>query len=326
MRVAAGLLALPLLLSWGAVASADDGPPARTVGRATELPPRRAIDKEVVLLVGGLGSEPSDGTWDDLIARYQGDPRYEIRRFGADPALPYDSVGAIDDNARRLVGQVRTLSRYSAIHIVTHSMGGAVTDRAFATGLSSADRVQTYIALAAPHHGATAARAITTTLGFAGQEGEIIRGLAAHVAADPASAAARDLAGPLTPPEPDGVTRLDLRLATDLVVLDRDSRVSGVDSRVLLPSSAGTLEGHGGVLRDERALDLVTGTIARGAPPADERGTVLRAATDLVDDTAGELALLGLTVGMLTVLGAALQLRLMRGLVTPPAIFRRRWW
>lgn len=325
MRVAAGLLVLPLLLSWGAVASADDGAPARTVGRATELPPRRAIEKEVVLLVGGLGSQASDATWDDLIARYEGDPRYEIRRFGTDPALPYDSVGAIDDNAQRLASKVRTLSRYSAIHIVTHSMGGAVTDRAFATGLSSADRVQTYIALAAPHHGATAARAISTTLAIAGPEGEIFRGVAAQIAVDPASPAAKDLAGRLTPPATEGITRLDLRLATDLVVLDRDSRVAGVDSRVLLPSSAGTLEGHGGVLRDQRALDLVTATIARGAPPADERGTVLRAATELVDDTVGDLALLGLTVGMLTVLGAALQLRLMRAMVTPPAIFRRRW-
>lgn len=325
MRVAAGLLALPLLLSWGAVASADDGPPARTVGRATELPPRRAIDKEVVLLVGGLGSEASDGTWVDLIARYEGDARYEIRRFGADPGLPYDSVGAIDDSAQRLVTQVKTLSRYSAIHIVTHSMGGVVTDRAFASGLSSADRVQTYIALAAPHNGATAARAITNTLAMAGEEGDILRGLAARVAVDPGGAAAKDLAGRLAPPTPEGVTRLDLRLATDLVVLDRDSRVSGVDSRVLLPSSPATLEGHGGVLRDGRALDLVTATIARGAPPADERGAVLRAATELVDDTAEDLALLGIAAAMLTVLGAALQLRSMRGMFTPRAIFRRRW-
>lgn len=324
MRVAAGLLALPLLLSLGAVASADDGPPARTVGRATELPPRRAIDKQVVLLVGGLGSESADGTWDELIARYQGDPGYEIRRFGADPRLPYDTVGAVDDNAQRLISQVGTLSRYSAIHIVTHSMGGVVADRAFATGLSSADRVRSYIALAAPHNGATAARAITTTLALAGKEGETLRALVAGVTIDPGGAAARDLARDLDPPAPAGIARLDVRLATDLVVLDRDSRLGDVDSRVFLPSSADTLEGHGGILRDDRVLDLVTSTIAQRTPPADERGLLLLAATELVNGTAQDVALLGLTAGMLTVLFAAWKLREMRWLLEPLGMFRRR--
>lgn len=301
---------------------ADDGRPARTVERATELPPRRATtDRELVLLVGGLGSSANDATWDALKARYAGDPRYEVRRFGADPRFPYDTLGALEPNAARLRQEVRALSpRYTGVHLVTHSMGGAVADRAFAQGLSAADGVRTYVALAAPHNGATAARIAQGALAQAQDEALEVRAVVGAAVRDPAAPAARDLAARRVPAAVADVTRLDLRLATDLLVSGRDSRVPSVPSRVLLPSSLETLEGHGGVLREPAVLDAVTATIATGRVPPDTRGELLREATGLVSNTADELALLLLLAAALAAVLAASLLRSARGirLVTRP--------
>lgn len=322
MRVAAALLALPLLLSLGAAASADDGRPARTVERATELPPRRATtDRELVLLVGGLGSSANDATWDALKARYAADPRYELRRFGTDSRFPYDTLGALEPNAANLRDEVRALAtRYAAVHLVTHSMGGVVADRAFAQGLSSADGVRTYVALAAPHNGATGARIAQGALAQAQDEALEVRAVVSAAMHDPAAPATRDLAARRVPAPVTGVTRLDLRLATDLLVPGRDSRVPSVPSRALLPSSLETLEGHGGVLRDPAALDAVTATIATGRVPPDPRGELLREATGIVSNTADELALLLFLAAALAAVLAASMLRSARGirLVTRP--------
>ena len=322
MRVAAALLALPLLLSIGAVASADDGRPARTVERATDLPPQRvAPERELILLVGGLGSSAYDATWDALKERYSGDPRYELRRFGADPRFSYDTLGALEPNATRLRDEVRALApRYAAVHLVTHSMGGAVADRAFAQGLSSADGVRTYVALAAPHNGATAARIAQGALAHALDEALEVRAIVGTAMHDPARDAARDLAARRTHVPVIGVTRLDLRLATDLLVPGPDTKVRGVPSRVLLPSSPESLEGHGGVLHDPAVLDAIRTTIATRSVPPDPRGELLREATDLVSRASDELALLALLAAALTAVVAAFVLRRARGLrlVTRP--------
>src|SRR5439155_589326 len=54
---------------------------------------------------------------------------------------------------------IRSLApTHSVVHIVTHSMGGVVADRAFAQGLSHEDGVATYVAWSAPHSGSDAAR------------------------------------------------------------------------------------------------------------------------------------------------------------------------
>lgn len=325
MRVAAALLALPMLLSLGAAASADDGRPSRTVGRATELPPRRDTSKELVLLVGGLGSTASDGSWDALIARYRDDPRIEIQRFGADPRYPYDTVGDIDANGLRLRDEIRSVaSRYAAVHLVTHSMGGAVADRAFAQGLSTADGVRTFIALAAPHNGATAARIAQGTLTLAGDEALELRAATGALLHDPATPAVRDLAERPTAQLTAGLTRLDLRLATDLLVSGRDSRVQGVDYRSYLPSSLATIEGHGGVLQDPAVLDTITSTIATGAAPRDSRGALLREASELASKTADELAALLFLVAAALALALAQALRIARypRLLTRPAAER----
>jgi len=277
------------------------------------------------MLVGGLGSNADDATWDAVLARYRDDPRFELRRFGADPLYRYDTVGDIESNAVRLRDEIRSRApRYTAVHLVTHSMGGAVADRAFAQGLSDRDGVRTYIALAAPHNGATAARIAQTSLALAGDEGTELRAAAAALVHDPATPAVRDLAARPVALPTSGLARLDLRLATDLLVLGPDSRVRGVDSRTYLPSSFATIEGHGGILHDPAVIDLIATTIAAGAPPPDTRGAVLRQATDVAGRTLDELAAVLFLAAAALALALAQALRIARypRLFTRPAAVR----
>ena len=277
------------------------------------------------MLVGGLGSSADDGTWDTLIGRYQGEARYEIRRFGADPQYPYDTRGDVEASALRLRDEIRSVAhRYSAVHLVTHSMGGVVADRAFAEGLSSDDGVRTYIALAAPHNGARAARVAQTSFALAGDEAVELRAASAELVHDPASPAVRDLAERRSSAPSPGLARVNLRLATDLLVSGPDSQSHGVETRTFLPSSLGTLEGHGGILEDPAVMDLITTTIATGAPPPDTRGAVLREATDVASRAVDELGMLLLLAAAAAALTLANALRIARypRLLTRPAAER----
>ena len=84
--------------------------------------------------------------------------------------------------------------------------------------------------------------------------------------------------------------RLDLRLATDVLVSSSDARDPGVDSRVLLPRSPWPWEweGHDGILHSDQALDLTLATIKQKAVPADDRGVVLRAASQIISERVSE--------------------------------------
>ena len=84
------------------------------------------------------------------------------------------------------------------------------------------------------------------------------------------------------------MVRLDLRLATDAVVRATDARDPGVDSRVLLPGSLREWEGHGGILHSDQALNLTLETIKRKAVPADDRGAVLQAASQVISENLSE--------------------------------------
>ena len=174
-----------------------------------------ARQKELVIFVGGYGSQADDGGFDQLAANF--DPRrFDVVRFGADPRFRYDTYDSIDRSAAALTDEIRTIgSGYSGVNIVSHSMGGAVVDRAFANGLSAADGVRTDVAIAGPHSGDDFARAPTVILPWLGPVKEIVRAAGVAVARDPQSAAARDLAStrPVAPPR--GVVRLDVSLATD---------------------------------------------------------------------------------------------------------------
>ena len=302
---AVSVFAVAVLGPGALLAAGDDGPPrtpradrpTRTVLRpleAPELAPLRLpvpSAKEAIILVSGINSFPQDPTFDALIAKLWDDPRYQIYRFGADPTFPYDALGDLDANARSLRDEIRTIGEtHPAVHVIAHSMGGAVADRAFATGLSARDGVATYIALAAPHNGSATLAASGSVLALAGDRSLEVRA-AFSPKLDPGSDAAKGLARTRPLPPPAGVTRLDLRMSTDWTVTAHDAKDPGVESRVLIPSDLRDVaDGHGGITRDPEALRLITSTIEARAVPADTRGVEMRSAADRQSGIAGALA------------------------------------
>ena len=317
------------------VAAGDDGPsrsfptdrPTRTILRPADVPeiasvptPRRS-QKEAILLVSGINSYPQDPTYDRLIAALYDDPRYELFRFGADPAHPYDALGPISDNARNLADEARALgATHTAVHIVAHSMGGAVADRAFTDGLSASDGVATYIALASPHNGSPTLAAANHLFDVVGDRALEPRALFSSKL-DPGSDAARDLGRtrPVVPPA--GVVRLDIRMATDWTVTARDAHDPGVTSRTLVPSDAlGYVDGHGSVTRDPQAISLVTSTIAARAIPRDMRGGLVARTAGLLSGGSATLSVLVLLAALAVAAGtcACLQLFPALRLVTRP--------
>ena len=296
------------------VASADEGPPLPPVEAGPPLRPPSSVlratvtapaaptpsvvapgaaaapKRELIVLVGGLGTDkkPGDNPFEELQKRIPND-RYDVKRFGTDFGM-YGTYDPIDENAIHLRDGIRSLSAgYDSVHIVTHSLGGNVADRAFELGLSSSDGVTTYVAWSAPHDGAHAAQVAERALTLSGparaDTREVAESLKLH---DPESAAVRDLARIRAVAPPAGVVRLDLRLATDALVSARDARDPGVDSRVLLPTSLWDLEGHGGILKNDQALDLTLATIKQKAVPVDDRGILLRAASQVISDRISE--------------------------------------
>lgn len=292
-----------LLPALALVASADEDPPLRPVDAGPPLRPPltvlRAVErapltfvmpadppkKELIVLVGGYGTGPDSNVFDAFRARVAQESVYEVVQFGQDLGS-YDTFGGVDANADQLRDSIRSVSgSYDGVHIVTHSMGGVVADRAFARGLSVSDGVTTYVAWASPHDGSRAAQAMQTTLAVSGPGRDDTRAFTTEYFRDPDSDAVRDLARARAVAPPPGIVRLDLRLATDALVSSADARDPGVASRVLLPSSLGELEGHGGILQSREALDLTLATITMRSVPPDTRGRVLLAASDTVART-----------------------------------------
>jgi hypothetical protein len=300
------------------VASGDDGPsgppptgrPTRTILRPTEISepaPAKPSAKEVIIIVSGVNSSAQDPTFDALQARLFDDPGYEVHRFGADPAYPYDTLGSLDQAAGDLTKEIRDLSlTHPAVHIVAHSMGGDVVDRALANGLSAKDGVATYIALSSPHSGSAALAAAEPVLAVAGDAALELRALLS-AKLDVGSAAAHDLAHAQPAPPVAGITRLDLRIAPDLAVTSRDATDPGVESRTLVPADlGGFVDGHGAITTDRRALDLIMTTIATRSVPPDTRSAPEKKLADVES-----LAALGLsTVLCLAGLAAACALAL----------------
>ncbi|MDQ2914251.1 MAG: hypothetical protein M3T56_13465 [Chloroflexota bacterium] len=304
------VIALALLSAGGFTASADDGRPPAPTGAGhpptsspiplTELRPSAirtapvptmapgsdplieplrapAHKKELVLFVGGYGSRVNDGAFDELAARFPPD-QYDVRRLGDDPRFPYDTYGSVDANARVLTEEIRGVGGdYTAVNVVSHSMGGVVVDRAFANGLSSTDGVRTYIAIAGPHSGADYARVPAFILPIITPVKDIVRAPAVVAARDPESAAIRDIAAarPIRPPV--GVARLDISLATDGLVNEYDARDPGVAQRVFLPATLRELlDGHGGSLVNRQIADLIVETVRTHAVPPDRRDPITR--------------------------------------------------
>lgn len=321
-------LALPFLPALGLVASADEDSrgtptpvspsirPPMGVLRQVDAPrllvpsasPSFAAGKELVVLVGGYQSCacPDDGTFDALRRRILLDPRYDVIRFGADPRFPYDTFGPIEPSAVNLRDAIRAVAgEYAGVHIVSHSMGGVVADRAFATGLSRSDGVVSYVSWSAPHSGSDAARAITLTRAIAGGTAGPLRESLLWFQMEADSPAVVDLARATAPPPPRGVVRLDLREASDLLVTARDASDPGVPSRIL----TGAIEGHGGILNDPQALDQTVRTIMERRVPPDERGLLLRAAAQAESERIGNQVLAALFITSFLVCLGALVLR-----------------
>jgi len=286
-------LALSVVGPGALVAAGDDGPsgpaptghPTRTILRPTEISqpaPAKPSAKEVIMVVSGVNSSAQDPTFDALQAELFDDPGYEVHRFGADPAYPYDTLGSLDQAADDLTREIRDLGlTHPAVHIVAHSMGGDVVDRALANGLSAKDGVATYIALSSPHSGSASLAAAEPVLAAAGDTALELRALLS-AKLDVGSAAAHDLAHAQPAPRVSGITRLDLRIATDLAVTSRDAADPGVESRTLVPSDlGGLLDGHGAITRDRRALDLIMTTIATRAVSPDTRSAPEKQLADL---------------------------------------------
>jgi hypothetical protein len=304
-------VALPFMAATTLFASADEGSPTvpasasprvrppsgvlRHVDAATAIPAATGVSKELVVLVGGYQSCacPDDGIFDGLRSRLATVPGINVIRFGQDPRFPYDSYGAIDPSAIALRDQIRALAgQYAGVHIVTHSMGGVVADRAFANGLSSADGVVTYVSWSAPHDGSDAARGIAIVRTIAGRGDDALREGLLRLQMEPDSPAVRDLARTRASAAPAGVVRLDLREATDVLVTARDARDPGVASRILI----GTAEGHGGILSDPQAIELTTRTIATRRVPPDERSLALQASAAAESQRVGDTVLLTVCV------------------------------
>ena len=241
--------------------------------------------KELVLFVGGYGSRPNDGAFDELAARFPAD-RYEVRRLGDDPRFPYDTYGSVDANAQILTDEIRTIGAdYAAVNIVSHSMGGVVADRAFANGLSAGDGVRTFVALAGPHSGADYARAPAFILPIIGPVEDIVRAAGVAAARDPASDAIRDLAVARPIRAPAGVARVDASLATDGLVNEFDARDPGVPQRLYLPATPRELiDGHGGSLVNREIADLVVETVRTHEVPPDRRDPVTRLVAPILWD------------------------------------------
>ena len=296
---------LPFLASAAFVASADEGSTGRQTAASPQIRPPlgvlRHVDAptasaapagalpELVVLVGGYQSCacPDDGTFKTLKDALTAMPNMRVVRFGTDPRFPYDTYGSIDASGRNLRDYIRTVgAEYSAVHIVTHSMGGVVADRAFANGLSRDDGVATYVAWSAPHSGSDAARGLVLVDEIGGGPNATIRESLLGLKMETESRAVRDLAStqPIAPPK--GVVRLDLREANDALVTPRDARDPGVASRTL---GLLTGDGHGGILKDPEAIDLTLRTILTRSVPPERRPLLLVKEIEDRSDQFGEL-------------------------------------
>lgn len=283
----------PALLGTIALADGGCGAPGRpscTVMRPSRgaLPAPAPLGAgDCLVLVGGLGSTAGSTAlaFEHLVA----DLEVDIS------VLDYDALGTIAVAAEALRGHVERISAScAAVHIVAHSMGGVVADRAFSKGLSSDDRVVTYVPLASPHNGSNMARQICGIGEVDETYTELLRAVAALLdQPDPTAPAICDLAQVKAPRPPRGVSTARVRLVTDPLVLRRDHVAPYRDVRELLPEAPAEIEGHGGILRSQQAQVLVRGSIAARAVPPDLRTEAQRqmaAVASTAADAAGAVA------------------------------------
>lgn len=216
--------------------------------------------QDCIVVVGGLGS-PVDGSDAAYFGAALGDLAnsvgHRLVRFGVDRGS-YDTTGAISRSGAALGSVLRGLSvDCDAIHVLAHSMGGAVADRALSKLEPGSLGIATYVAMASPHNGATLARVVRAIAAVPESVG----------AGDLTSDALDDLASMRAPRRIPRLEHVRLRMTSDLFVLHRDNHDPRVDVRELDPASLGELEGHGGIVRDRRVQEIVRETIRSGRVP-----------------------------------------------------------
>ena len=273
--VLSSAIALALLPALGSSVSADRGcggsgkPPCTILRHVDEAsPPERSggWGQDCIVIVGGLGS-PTDGSDAPFFTHVLGDLTnsidHRLIRFGVDRGS-YDTRGALSRSGAALRSVLRGIARdCDAIHLLAHSMGGVVVDRALSKVEPERYGISTYVALASPHNGATLARAVSA----------VARAAEAVGLGDPAAEAVDDLARMQAPRRMPRVEHVRVRISTDPVVLYRDVFDRRADVRELDPASLTAIEGHGGIVRDHRVQELVRETIRRGRVPAERRGS-----------------------------------------------------
>ncbi len=285
------LVTLLLALALPGPAHADggcgaSGRPACTVIRPlapTEPGPAALGAPDCVVQIGGLGS-----TADSTARAFDG-----LTVDGTETSvLDYDALGRIAAAAEALRAHVaRIRDGCAAIHLVAHSMGGVVADRAFSKGLSSADRVVTYIPLASPHNGSSLARHLCGVGEVDPDYADLLRQVSVLLdVPDPTAAAICDLARVQPPRPPRGVETSRLRLVTDPLVLRRDHVAAYFDVRELLPLEAAEVEGHGGILQSAQSREIVLRSIEQRAIPGDERAADQRLMAEVASHTAESAA------------------------------------
>lgn len=271
----------------GGACGAVPGRPVCTILRPVAVPASRQpalTSQECVVIVGGLAS-PTDGTdapfFTSVLGDIGADPHFRLVRFGVDGGA-YDTTGAISRNAEELRSLIHGLgAECQATHVLAHSMGGAVADRALSKGDPAAEGVVTYVALASPHNGSLGARAVRVGVElddtFAAAAHELASRTGLH---DPTSDAVRDLAPRKRPRPPHDVATVRERMVTDLTVLRQDNVDRRYDVREYRVGSFAELEGHSGIVHNRHARQVVEHTIrTHGVPPEERSAREVKAAS-----------------------------------------------
>ncbi len=281
LPLAAALVAGPLTGIAAADGGACDGArdrPACTILRPVHGPPARSASHaspECVVIVGGLGSatdNTDEGFFRAVLGEIADDVRFRMIRFGVDEGS-YRTTGDLSRNGEELRSVIGHASdECEAVHVLAHSMGGVVADRALSKGVAASHGIATYVALASPHNGANGARAIRPAI-----EADALFAAGARLAAgatgmhDPTSEAVRDLARTRAPLPVRAEAAVRLRVVTDAIVIRRDVFDRRVDVREYMPRSMAELEGHEQIVHHPLAQQVVRGTIATRRALAEAR-------------------------------------------------------
>lgn len=235
--------------------------------------PEAGDGPQCIVTIGGLAS-PTDGSDNDFFAAVLGDLSHSldhrVLRFGVDQGT-YDTEGAISRSSAELRRAVRAIAGdCGGIHLLAHSMGGLVADRALAKIEPAEFGISTYVSMASPHNGAIMARVVPVAVAASPVIASVAYLADLAGAPDLGSDAVRDLARARRPMRvPRVKEHVRVRMLTDEIVRHVDNFDSRVDVREIAPALRAPREwlGHGGIVHSAEVQDLVRTTIGTGRVP-----------------------------------------------------------